>query len=300
MDARVSVVIPAYNPGRYLRKAVDSVFAQTFDDWTLLIVDDGSTDGSIDRLMESVSDPRLSVLRSERNQGQARALNLALRHVATPYMIQLDADDWLSPLALETLVNEADQQPTDVGIVSGNCVVVLQKKNGRLIPIELLRRRSFSDRYDFLLANMSLYPRFYRTEALRRIGGWPVDGPYRGRYLEDLSILLRLIEVYRFHWINANLYYYRRHHKNQTNRRRKLGRVVRWTIRSALKRWGGHWRPVFRTTADGWVKLSGLRPARKMNRSLKARQSAPAKNRRQRSRRQGGATRGQGGAGNHA
>lgn len=260
MEERVTVVIPAYNPGRYLTRAITSIIQQTIAAWSIVIVDDGSTDSGIQRALETINDPRIKVVRLDTNVGQSQALNMGLRHVNTEYMVQLDADDWLPRHALETLINEADNQPEDVAVVSGNCVIVTERNRGRLVRTEVLLRRPFSDRYDFLLSNMSLYPRFYRTEALRRVGGWPLDGPYRGRYLEDLRILLRLIEHYRFHWVNDRLYYYRRHGKNQTNRKRRLGRVLRWTIRDALKRWGGYWTPVFATSKGGWVKVVGLKP----------------------------------------
>ena len=88
----VSVVMAAKNYARFLPAAVESVFAQTFADWELLVVDDGSSDDTPAAVRPYLSDPRLRYLRSDR-LGQPRAKNLGIGLSRGEYVAFLDADD---------------------------------------------------------------------------------------------------------------------------------------------------------------------------------------------------------------
>lgn len=260
MKPTVTVVIPSYNAGRYLLTALDSVFKQTYREWQLIVVDDASTDHSIDEARSFLKDSRVRVHRNRENLGQSKCLNQGLALTRTPYLLQLDSDDWFSPDTLATMHAAAEKLPDCVALVSGNLKLVIEDAEGNFIKEAVWRNRSFSDRYDFLLADCSQWPRFYRTAALEAVGGWPVDDPYEGRYMEDKRILFRLIEKYRFHWIDKTMYYHRRHSKNQTNLTGIYNELAEWTICDALKRWGGRYKPVFREDAFGRKKLLKLVP----------------------------------------
>jgi len=92
--------MPCYNSGEYLKTAVDSVFAQTFKDWEMIVVDDGSTDNSLAILNDYQG--RLKLLR-QTNQGAGTARNLGMRQATGEYLAFLDSDDFWFPWALETL-----------------------------------------------------------------------------------------------------------------------------------------------------------------------------------------------------
>jgi len=96
----VTVLIPCFNLGRYLDEAVDSVLAQTFTDFEILIVDDGSTDPETKHLLADYRRPRTQVIRTER-RGLAAARNLAIERARGRYLSALDADDRLHPRFLE-------------------------------------------------------------------------------------------------------------------------------------------------------------------------------------------------------
>lgn len=93
---QVSVLMPVLNGGPFLRAAIESVLAQTHGDLELLVVDDGSSDGSPE-LAESVGDARVIVIRNERRAGLSAALNLALRRARGELVARLDADDVARP-----------------------------------------------------------------------------------------------------------------------------------------------------------------------------------------------------------
>lgn len=113
---QVSVVTPTYNPGRYLRETVESVRAQTFAAWELVLIDDGSTDGTLDLSEEYArADPRIRLARGT-HAGGAEARNRGLKHTdpRSPYVIFLDHDDTWEPETLERLVRALEEQPTAV------------------------------------------------------------------------------------------------------------------------------------------------------------------------------------------
>src|SRR5690242_9663076 len=96
----VTVLLPVYNGEAYLRSTVDSLLAQTFERFELLIVDDGSTDGTA-AIARAFDDPRVRVERFETNRGLSAALNHGLQLAAAPLIARQDADDISRPDRLE-------------------------------------------------------------------------------------------------------------------------------------------------------------------------------------------------------
>lgn len=112
----ISVLLPNYNNGPFLREAIDSILNQTFDDLELVIVDDASTDNSIE-IIDSYSDNRIRLIRKERNSGIVDTLNTGLDNISSKYVARMDGDDISHPQRLEKLISflEAYEQ---VGVCS--------------------------------------------------------------------------------------------------------------------------------------------------------------------------------------
>ncbi len=117
---RVSVIIPVYNGGRFLGEAIASVLAQTYGDWELIVVDDGSTED-----VEPVIAPYGSRLRYSRqeNQGVAVARNRGLELARGEFIAFLDQDDWFEPDKLEVQVTALQESP-HLGMVHSGWFVV--------------------------------------------------------------------------------------------------------------------------------------------------------------------------------
>ena len=105
----VSIVMPVWKSERYIAEAVKSVLGQTFEAFELLIVDDGSPDGSLD-ICRAFSDPRIRYLRQE-NRGLAAARNTGLRHARGEFIAFLDSDDIWEPEKLERHVAHLRSSP---------------------------------------------------------------------------------------------------------------------------------------------------------------------------------------------
>jgi glycosyltransferase involved in cell wall biosynthesis len=112
MSPQVTVVIAAYNAERFIRETLESVLGQRLQDLEVIVVDDGSTDGT-QQVLGSFSDRRLTVLRQD-NSGVSVARNAGLALARAPYIFFLDADDLLTPDALYKMVNALEDNPEHV------------------------------------------------------------------------------------------------------------------------------------------------------------------------------------------
>ena len=104
MDELISIIVPVYNVEKFIRETMDSVLAQTYPHWELLLVEDGSSDASasvIEGYIEEKSEKRIRLIRQPSNQGAARARNQGVKEALGRYIAYLDADDLWMPEKLE-------------------------------------------------------------------------------------------------------------------------------------------------------------------------------------------------------
>ena len=226
MKAKVTVVIPVYNTKRYLEECVLSVTGQTYPDIEILLVDDGSTDGSSELCDElAKTDGRIRVIHKE-NGGAATARNLGIDEAAGEYIMFLDSDDWLDADAVEVLARNADENKTDVlrfsyvrefegkKLVKPNtflkeqlyigeeCKTVCRQLLG-LCGEELRHPESMN-----FLASCGF--NLYRTELLRELGTRFVPIAEIGSFVDGLFNLSVFLRVERFAFINRPFYHYRK------------------------------------------------------------------------------------------
>ena len=111
----VSIVIPMYNSAPFVGETITSALNQTFGDFELIIVDDGSSDGSVDVCRQfAVNDSRISLVRHDVNLGCSAARNTGLKHASGKYIYFLDSDDLMTPKMLEILYKNAEKFEVDV------------------------------------------------------------------------------------------------------------------------------------------------------------------------------------------
>lgn len=110
---QVSIIIPVFNGEKYLCQCIDSVLAQQYADWELLLVDDGSTDGSAAICHSYAADPRIVVV-LEPNSGAAAARNKGIAMARGEWVAFADSDDWMEPDMLGSMVDMALRNDADV------------------------------------------------------------------------------------------------------------------------------------------------------------------------------------------
>jgi glycosyltransferase involved in cell wall biosynthesis len=200
------VVVPVYNGERYLREALDSVFVQTFQDYEVVCIDDGSKDSSLD-ILETYG-PRVRILR-QANQGACAARNAGVLATSAPYIAFLDQDDRWYPHHLEQQVAALDAEP-DVVLVL--CNSDRMDEHGRITQVGAAASERETRRFsplgrlideDQLLSSAMLA----RRDAFVRAGMY--DQELRG--YEDFDLSARLRQQGRFAFLEQSGMCYRVH-----------------------------------------------------------------------------------------
>ena len=202
--AKVSVIIPAYNAMAYLPETVNTVLKQTFEDYEIIIVNDGSTD-NIQEWGSQISDPRIKLI-NQKNQGPALARNTGIAHSQSQYIAFLDADDLWDAEKLKKQVHVLDTHP-EVGLVYTWVVQVDQsgKSTGRIFKnsIEGNVWEQLLER-NFLVCGSTP---MIRRSCLDEVGEF--DPALFGT--EDNDMWLRIATRYSFKVISEPLVYYRQY-----------------------------------------------------------------------------------------
>ena len=215
----VTVAMPLYNAGKYLRLAVLSIVRQTFANWELLIIDDGSTDNALQSIAD-INDGRIRVIRDGQNKGLAARLNECIDLARGKYFARMDQDDVSYPERLMRQVMSFHENPAlDLVAVRAITVDENNKATG-LFPSTLT--------HDEICARPWLgfyfpHPTWMGKIEWFRKYRYTVPGPY---FCEDQELLLRSYRDSKFGTIDEVLFAYRVRGKvNQ----QKLAKT-RWTV----------------------------------------------------------------------
>lgn len=137
----VSIVIPAFNVQDYIAATLESVIAQTFQDWEALVVDDGSQDGSFEATQEYANrDSRIRLIRNTRSKGVSGARNTGIDNASGQWIAFLDGDDLFDQRALEYRVTAAQLYPS-CEFISGDFLVVNEEGVAESVPQSLANSR---------------------------------------------------------------------------------------------------------------------------------------------------------------
>lgn len=212
---KVTVLIPVYNRAEYVGDAIASVLAQTFTDFELLVIDDGSTDASAE-VVEGFRDPRLRLVRNEANLGIPTTRNKGLALVRGTYLAMLDSDDRAEPDRLARQVAFLDRNP-EIALLGGN-TRRLGRRRWRLKTLlaprplapEAIRARLL---FRCCVAQTTIMG---RTEVLRAFG-------YAEAFAasQDFELFARLAEAHSIANLPNVLVQYRQH-AGQMSRRREI------------------------------------------------------------------------------
>lgn len=116
----ISIIIPTYNRAKTLPRAIESVLAQDYADWELIVVDDGSADGTA-KLLEMYADARIRVIRHPANRGVGAAKNTGLDHIRGEWFTILDSDDEIIPGALSAFM-QVPAMDHSINAITCNCI----------------------------------------------------------------------------------------------------------------------------------------------------------------------------------
>lgn len=207
---RFSIVIPLYNKAQYIENAVNSVLSQTFTDYELVIVDDGSKDNSADIAEKAIAGKSNCKLIRQENAGVSVARNNGVVVSQGDYLCFLDADDWWEPAFLEEMSKFIDEFP-EAGIYGTNYIIVNEtKKKTRVAPIGVDAgfEKGYIN-YCQVYAKTLAMPLWTGAVCMQRtifneFGGFP-KGIKLG---EDFLLWIRIALKYKVAFLNKPLAYY--------------------------------------------------------------------------------------------
>jgi glycosyltransferase involved in cell wall biosynthesis len=207
----VTIYITNFNYSKYITKAIESALNQTYENIEILIIDDGSTDNSVEIINNYSTNPKITPL-FKKNEGLLAACNTALYSAKGEYILRLDADDWLDENIISVFVNKM-QKDKQIEILFPDYYEVDQDGN----ILNTFRRHNFDE---VNLHDQSAHGActMFKTKTLIDMGGYD-------EYFEcqdGVDIWLRFIKKFKVSNINIPLFYYRKHESSLTRKEQKI------------------------------------------------------------------------------
>ncbi len=214
----ISVILPVFNSEEFVRKSIESVLAQTFEDFELIIVNDGSTDSSKD-IIDSFKDDRIRLI-NQSNQGPGAARNNALKMAQGRYVMYLDSDDWFTSDALEVAYGEITKFDADLTffkMINFDGERYYENDWFELKTLQSFKNRTFKpietpgSIFDL---SVGVCQKIYNRSFLERI-----DARFpEGIFFEDMPFFYYVfLKAERISIVNRHLYVRRKHTSSITN-----------------------------------------------------------------------------------
>lgn len=219
---KVSVIIPVYNSSKYVSEAIASVFAQTYQDFEIIVIDDGSTDNSREIIEDFIEKyPSKINYIYQKNKGIAGARNTGIKNAKGSLIALLDADDKWHPARLEKEIVIIESSP-QIGLVHSNLMSI--SEDG--IPLENFKRnKKYLSGYIFKhlflrSADIGSPTVLFRKDCCMNVGLFDENIVCMG--CDDRDMWLRIAQKYRVEYINEILAYHRLHNTNFSNNTQRM------------------------------------------------------------------------------
>lgn len=234
----ISVIIPTYNCGRYIKRAVDSIMQQTFNNFEIIIVDDGSDDNTKEMLADSLVKNNKIKYIFQINQGHAIARNRGVKEARGEFIAFLDADDYWDPRKLEKQLEVFNKNPA-IDLVHSNVYVFNEGEENkpRLPGISIDYNKFTQDKlYKKLLffqIDVRIQTIMLRKSIFEKIGDFDENLTRLG--CEDREFNLRVFKECKTYFINDYLAYYmlRKDSESKNTKKMRAGRV--YLIEKSIK-----------------------------------------------------------------
>ncbi|MBF0511928.1 MAG: glycosyltransferase [Candidatus Omnitrophica bacterium] len=211
---KVSVIIPTYNRGQYIQQALESVLAQTFHDYEIIVIDDGSTDNTQEILRRFKG--KIRSMRQD-NQGISKTRNQAISRSNGQYIAFLDSDDYWVSEKLEEQVRILDRHP-HVGLVYARMPIINEQGERIGMKPSGVCGRNFKELLE-VWGDLPTSTIMTRKECFERAGLFDTSLCT----MEDIDMWIRIARYYDLYEIeNKVLAYYRRHEEQITNNRARV------------------------------------------------------------------------------
>ena len=186
----VSVVIPTYNYAHFIAETIESVLAQTYPNMEVIVVDDASTDDTVD-VIERFGGSGIQYVRHSTNKGLAGARNTGIEHASGAFITFIDSDDMMLPQNVEAKAQMLVEHP-EIEIAHGN--VEIMDEDGMVLGVGNIHPQESWLPQALLLERLLFGNPFYASAAMLRLTAYDLPGTYREklRHAEDWDMWLRM------------------------------------------------------------------------------------------------------------
>ena len=196
---KVSVIVPVYNASRYIHKCIDSLVNQTYRDYEIILVNDGSTDNSEEIIYQYAKSYSKIKYFSKENEGVSATRNYGLSVSSGEYIMFVDSDDYVAYNILERLMEVADRNNAD--IVTSDIIKFWEK--GKTEYYKTNKEYSNDNIRNYIIGDSGPCAKIFKKEIISQI-------PFRPTAYEDLDIIpILALYAYRIGYVGEGLYYYR-------------------------------------------------------------------------------------------
>ena len=209
----VTIITATYNDAKYIHLPIDSVLSQPYENFEMIIVDDGTTDPESQKILEKIQHPKITILHQE-NRGLPAARNAGIRAGKGKYILPVDADDKITSICLARSVEILEANP-DVAMVYGN--IKTFGDEDRVVPTGAFNT------YRLLFNNYLAVGSMFRRTAWEQVGG------YTEQMIgfEDWEFWIKLVEKgWKFQKVDEILFMYHKHGVSFTNRSRPIYKTI--------------------------------------------------------------------------
>jgi len=201
----VSIVLPTYQREALIGRSIESVLRQTYEDFELIVVDDGSTDGTAERVAQ-FADPRIRYIRLDENRGAAAARNAGIRNAVAELLAFQDSDDEWLPDKLQRHMGVFASSGPEVGVVYSDMIRIqcdgtsYEHLSPEVVPGVLVDPNT----QFYQVCKLGIQSAVIRRECFDAAGGFDEAFPV----LEDLELFVRFSQWFAFHHLRAPLVKY--------------------------------------------------------------------------------------------
>lgn len=197
---KVSVIIPTYNRAHLIGQAIKSILNQTYQNFEIIVVDDGSTDNT-EEVVKNLRDERIKYIKHEKNKGASAARNTGIKVAGGKYIAFQDSDDEWFPKKLEKQIKAFENAPQNIGVIYTGLFRIENNKK-EYIPYSWVKKKEGNISKEILKGNFVATPTLLvRKECIEKVGMFDECL----QRLQDWELVIRISKYYYFKFINEPL-----------------------------------------------------------------------------------------------
>lgn len=235
--SKISVIIPTYNCARYITQAIDSVLKQTYNDFEIIIIDDGSTDNTREAIERYLVYKNIRCFH-QKNLGLAASRNKGIQIASGEYIALLDADDYWTSNKLEIQL-KAFERNQNIELVHSNVYVIYEEDKTKVekyclnINYNSLTQRQIFEKILFWEADICIPSTLIKRTVFDKVGNFDEKLSHLG--CEDREFCLRAFRKCKSFFINEYLYYYLVRKNSMTKNRERMQQARVYVVEKTIQ-----------------------------------------------------------------